>query len=441
MPRGGGVTDNARSSALSLLLRLEAEGGYANLVADEYRLAAMEGRERALLFALFYGTVERTLTLDYHIGTLAGRSAASLDPHTRALLRMGLYQLLYMDIPAHAAVGETVALGRHAGERGLVNGVLRAAIRQGELLPPPRERDAARHLSVAYSIPAPTVRYFLGRLGEEETEALLSAFNRRPPLFLRVNTQKTTRDAFLSRLADAAIAATPDPLSAVGVRIAAPLAVDSIPGYAEGEFFVQDAASQLTTVVLDPHPGDTVLDLCACPGGKSFGAAITMQDSGRVIARDIHESKLSLIRSGALRLGLSSVVSEVRDASVPDPALFGKVDRVICDVPCSGLGVIAKKPDLRYRGLSSVAELSSLSARILDAAALTLRAGGVMVFSTCTLTHEENEDAVAAFLARHPEFVTEEFTVGGCSSQGGMLTLWPHRHGTDGFFMAKLRRT
>ena len=435
------MTDTARRGALSLLLRLEAEGGYANLIADEGRLTAMEARERALLIALFYGTVERTLTLDYHIGTLAGRSAASLDPHTRALLRMGLYQLLYMDIPPHAAVGETVALGRHTGERALINGVLRAAIRRGELLPPPRERDLVRHLSVAHSIPAPTVRYFIGRLGEAEAEALLSAFNTRPPLFLRVNTIKTTRDAFLARLTDAAIDAIPDPLSPFGVRVLGTAAIDAIPGYAEGEFFVQDAASQLTSAVLAPCEGDTVLDLCACPGGKSFGAAIAMNGTGRVIARDIHESKLSLIRSGALRLGLSSVSAEVRDATLADPDLVGRVDRVICDVPCSGLGVIAKKPDLRYRGLSSVAELSALSQKILEAAAPTLRRGGVMVFSTCTLTHEENEGAVAAFLATHPEFAAEDFTVGTLSSKDGMLTLWPHRHGTDGFFMAKLRRT
>ena len=198
---------------------------------------------------------------------------------------------------------------------------------------------------------------------------------------------------------------------------------------------------KLTSAVLAPDEGDTVLDLCACPGGKSFGAAIAMNGTGRVIARDIHESKLSLIRSGALRLGLSSVSAEVRDATLADPDLVGRVDRVICDVPCSGLGVIAKKPDLRYRGLSSVAELSALSQKILEAAAPTLRKGGVMVFSTCTLTREENEEAVAAFLAAHPEFSAEDFTVGGLSSSGGMLTLWPHRHGTDGFFMAKLRRT
>ena len=358
------MTESARRSALSLLLRLEAEGGYANLLADADRLGAMDARERGFLTALFYGTVERTLTLDYDIGVLAGRSAAGLDPHTRALLRMGLYQLLYMDIPPHAAVSETVALGRHAGERGLLNAVLRAAIRQGAPLPPSRERDLARHLSVVHSIPAPTVRYFLGRLGEAETEALLTAFNKRPPLYLRINTVRITRKAFLARLAEAGIEASPDPLAPFGVRIPSPIAVEQIPGYAEGDFFVQDAASQLTTEVLDPKAGQTLVDLCACPGGKSFGAAIAMGDGGRVIARDIHESKLSLIRSGASRLGLSSVFSEVRDASLPDPDLYGQVDRVICDVPCSGLGVIAKKPDLRYRGLSSVDELSVLSSKL-----------------------------------------------------------------------------
>jgi 16S rRNA (cytosine967-C5)-methyltransferase len=285
-----------------------------------------------------------------------------------------------------------------------------------------------------------TVRYFLARLPEAEAEELFAAFNRRPPLCLRVNTLRTDRESLLLRLRAAGHEAEGDELSPVGIRILTPAAADTLPGYREGHFLVQDTASQLASLALDPQEGDTVLDMCACPGGKSFGAAILAKDRARVISRDIHKSKLSLIASGAERLGLSSVEVGEWDATVPDPALVGKVDRVICDVPCSGLGVIAKKPDLRYRGTGSVGELSSLSARILSAGATALRAGGVMLFSTCTLTREENEEAVAAFLASHDGFALEDFTVGPLASAGGMLTLWPHRHGTDGFFMAKIRR-
>ena len=223
------MTDTARRGALSLLLRLEAEGGYANLVADEGRLGAMEARERALLTALFYGTVERTLTLDYHVGTLAGRSAASLDPHTRALLRMGLYQILYMDIPPHAAVSETVALGRHTGERALVNGVLRAAIRRGELLPPPRERDLVRHLSIAHSIPAPTVRYFIGRLGEAEAEAIrLKALAEAEGIDKKAEAMKKYGEAAVVEMIMAA-------LPEIARNVAEPLSkVDKITMYGEG---------------------------------------------------------------------------------------------------------------------------------------------------------------------------------------------------------------
>ena len=433
------MTDPARRGALSLLLRHEAEGGYANLLPDEGRLSRMPERERALLIALFYGAVERRLTLDYAIGALSGRSAQSLSPHTRAALRLGLYQLYFMDIPPHAAVSETVGLGEDPGERGFLNAVLRAAT-AGMPAPPPRERDTARHLSVAYSIPAPTVRYFLSRIGEEETEALLRALNTRPPLFLRVNTLRTSREAFLTLLSKAGIPAALDPLTRYGVRIEGAPPVRTLPGYREGLFFVQDAASQLASEVLAPQKGDTVLDLCACPGGKSFGAALLSGDGARIISRDIHESKLPLIKAGADRLGLTSITVEEWDATVSDPALYGKCDRVICDVPCSGLGVIAKKPDLRYRGVSSVGELSALSASILDAAADALASGGTMVFSTCTLTREENEDAVESLLARRGDLYTEPFSVGGLFAEDGMLTLWPHRHGTDGFFIAKIRR-
>ena len=443
MPRADGVTDGVRAAALSLLLRLDRRGGYANLVADEGRLAAMPPKDRAFLTALFYGTVERRLHLDYAIGALTARSADSLAPHTRAALRLGLYQLLYMpSVPRHAAVFESVALGRDRGERSLLNAALRAAAEHPErTAPPDAARDYLRHLAVRESIPLPTVKYFARRLPREELLPLLSAFNTRPPLSLRVNTQKTTKEALLDRLGAAGYTARPSDLAPHAILVDTPAPTASLPGFAEGEFFVQDVASQLTTELLAPRAGEIVVDLCACPGGKSFGAAIAMGDGGRVLSRDKHRSKLSLITEGAHRLGLTSVTVEERDATLPDEALLGRADRVICDVPCSGLGVIAKKPDLRYRPIEGIGELCELSQTILDNAAGMLAHGGTMIFSTCTLTREENEDTVRAFLAAHSDLYTEDFVLGSLASREGMLTMWPHKTGTDGFFMAKIRRT
>ncbi len=428
-----------RRAALSLLLSGERRGTYANLAMRDERLSPLPPKERALLTALFYGVTERRLTLDYYIGVLCKRPADSLSPRTCQLLRMGLYQLLYMDgIPPHAAVNETVALSGDKGERGFVNAVLRAALADPSLLTPPDpSRDLVRHLSILHSMPRPLVKRFLSLLGEEGCRALLAAFNTRPPLSLRVNTQKTTREALLSHLQGEGYTAEADPLSPFGIRLFGAAVPTSLYGFSEGLFFVQDTASQLAGLALSPTPGSRVLDVCACPGGKSFGATLLMGDRGSVEAFDIHESKLPLIEKGAARLGLSSVKAACHDATTP---FSGEYDAVICDVPCSGLGVLAKKPDLRYREEAGIAALPALQASILSSAAAALKVGGTLVYSTCTLLPEENEAVFSAFLSSHPAYASEEFTVGGLSSHGGMLTLFPHIHGTDGFFMARMRR-
>lgn len=428
-----------RHAALSLLLAAEKNGTYANLALRDERLAALSPKERASLTALFYGVSERRLTLDYYIGLLCKRQAADLAASTRALLRMGLYQILYMDgIKPHAAVNETVSLSKNAGERGFVNAVLRKALSEPSFLAPPDvHRDLVRHLSVLYSMPRHIVRRFLSLLGEEGCRALLSAFNTRPPLCLRVNTQKTTKEELLAHLVKDGYTVDEDPLSPIGIRIFGAASPTALYGFGEGLFFIQDTASQLSSLALSPTPGSRVLDVCACPGGKSFGAALLMGDKGSVEAFDIHESKLPLIEKGAERLGLSSVKAAQHDATTP---FSGEYDAIICDVPCSGLGVLGKKPDLRYREETGIATLPALQAAILSSAAAALKVGGHLVYSTCTLLPEENEAVFSAFLERNPSYVFEEFTVGPLASHGGMLTLYPHIHGTDGFFMAKMRR-
>ncbi len=426
---------SVRRTVLSLLLALEERGGFANLLLSD-AVVARAGDDAPLLTALFYGTVERRLALDYAIGVLSSRDTESLSSHTRNLLRLGLYQIYFTRIPAHAATDKTVALGENKGERALVNAVLRRAAKEPMPLPP--EGRVARHLSVKHSFPLSTVRHFLDMYGKEETEALLSAFNRVSPLTVTVNGAKATREEYLSILKNAKIDATPTEYARASVRLALSESPERLPGFAEGLFLVQDEASALAAEALDARAGDLIVDVCAAPGGKILSAAASIGGEGRFYAFDLHESKLSLVRESAARLGIPVTVSAC-DATVGCEALFGKADRVICDVPCSGLGVLGKKPDLRYRERSDA--LAPLGLEILNTSAKYLKAGGVLVYSTCTLSPDENEENVRRFLAENPSFSPLEFSfAGGLASKDGCLLLLPHKHGTDGFFMAKLKK-
>lgn len=426
---------SVRQTALSLLVALEERGGFANLLLSDSVLARV-GDEAPLLTALFYGTVERRLTLDYAIGVLAKRDTESLSVHTRNLLRLGLYQIYFMKIPAHAATDKTVSLGENKGERALVNAVLRCAANTP--LPLPTKGRTARHLSVKHSFPLSTVRHFLSLYGEEETEALLDAFNAVSPLTLTVNGAKTTREEYLSLLCNAGFPADATAYAKRSIRLSSSVSPERLPHFKDGYFLVQDEASSLAVEALGAERGDLIVDVCSAPGGKILSAAASIGGDGSFYAFDLHESKLSLIRESAERLGFSVTVSCV-DATLGDPRLFGKADKVICDVPCSGLGVLGKKPDLRYRERSE--ELSPLGLFILNTSANYVKKGGVLLYSTCTLVPEENENNVRLFLDGHPEFSAEDFSfANGLGSDGGMLTLLPHKHGTDGFFMAKLRK-
>jgi 16S rRNA (cytosine967-C5)-methyltransferase len=431
-----------RKLALKLLTEYEVSGKYVNLSLASHSADGLSQEERGMLTALLYTTVERRLSFDYYICALSGRSLDKVDSHTANIIRLGLCQVLFMDrIPDFAAVNETVKLCRNKGEGAFVNAVLRAAVkRKGDMPLPDKGRNAARYYSVLYSLPIDVVRHFISLLGEGEAVKLFECFNKTAPTTLTVNTARISREALISRLAEAGIPARPSSLSPISVCLEGSVNPRLIPGFSEGLFFVQDEASALAALALEAGEGDNVLDICSAPGGKSFAIAISASDKARITALDLRESKLSLITGGAERLGIRGITVGCADAAVPNPDFLASFDRVLCDVPCSGLGVIGKKPDLRYNSAGAMKSLPPLQGRILSVAASYVRAGGVLVYSTCTLNPEENEETVKAFLSVNPDFSPVPFSVGDITAGEGMITLYPHVHGTDGFFIAKLRK-
>lgn len=427
---------NARQLALSLLEKAEKQKQYSNIALDRALSAsALSPEDRALCATLFYGVIEKRLLLDHRLAALSARPLESLDISVRLALRLGLYQLLFLDrIPPHAAIYETVALCPKKSA-GFVNAVLRTHTRTAPTSLPDQSADPIGHLSVGYSVGRPLTERLVAVYGVERTESLFAAFDRHPPTTLRVNTTKTSRDALAARMEGA----EPTALSPVGLRIRG--ALRETVGFDEGLFFVQDEASQLCVEVLGAQRGETVLDICACPGSKSFGTAIRMENEGEVHAFDLHESKLSLVSAGAERLGLSIVRVSQNDGRNLLPAWEERADRVLCDVPCSGFGVVAKKPELRYKDPAESAALPDIQLAILETACRYVKPGGVLVYSTCTIFPEENEENVARFLARHPEFSLTPFAVGDWNQPQGYVTLLPDHDLTDGFFMAKLTKT
>ena len=431
---------NARLAAALALVRQE-QNGYANLVLDAVlEKQPLDAREKAFASALFYGVVERLLTLDWALGRCLARPLEKLDAPVRSALRCGLYEARYMRTPAAAAVSEAVGLCRRlkkSSAAGLVNAVLRRAA----ALDPERAEfsDPVKALMVRYSVGRPVVELLLEQY-PAEAEAILRSFFEKPPVTLRCNTLRCTPAELCGRLAAEGVKAEPLALpGAVGaVFSGSPVATDC---FANGLYHVQGLASQAAAVSLGAAPGQKVLDLCAAPGGKSLVLAQQMENTGRLYCRDAAENRLSLIRAALARCGVTNAEVAAGDAAEYDPALAG-ADRVLCDVPCSGLGIIAKKPDIRYKSLAGGQALRDTQRKILANAARYLKKGGRLVYSTCTFDGRENGGIVRAFLAENPDFSLCEAPVclPGARSEQGMLTLLPGIAGPDGFFIALLEK-
>ncbi len=420
-----------RTLALDSLLAVERDGRYTNLeINAALEKAKLSAADKGLYTRLVYGVTERRITLDYIIAQYASKGLDALDADVLGALRLGFYQLLYMDrIPEHAAVGESAGLVT-GSKTGFVNGVLRSFLRSGKEYTLPPEEDTYRHLSVKYSVPEDLVALFAASVKEGELDAFLEAINREPKVGLRVNTLRLSAKEAADAVGGTLSQMAEDLVLTDGFSSAARKGVE------EGLWFVQDEASRITAMALGAKAGETVVDTCACPGGKSFSLALDMQNEGALYAFDLHKNKLSLIRKGAEKMGITIIETESRDARDPSPSLIGKADRVLCDAPCSGLGVLAKKPDIRYKDLSQVQRLPQIQGAVFSGAAQYVKEGGVLLYSTCTVNRAENEEVVRRFLSEHKEFRLQ----GNEYLPEGMRTFWPHRDGCDGFFAARLQK-
>ncbi len=430
---------NARLVALGIIEKIEGAGQYSNIALDTaLKRTELTSPDKALVTALVYGTVENKIRFDHIIDGMASIPPSKIESRTRNILRMALYQLTELEkIPPHAAINEAVNLCTKRS-KGFVNALLRNFLRAEMKYELPKDRT--ERLSVLHSVPQELCRAIAESYGDGRADAILSGLCRARGLNLRVNTLKISREELLRKLSDAGISARLSDLSPFGIELDGSESLQRIPGFDSGLWYVQDTASQLTSYILDPMVGDTVIDCCACPGGKSFSAAISMENCGELFAFDLHENKLSLIEKSAARLGIDIIKTAALDGRDGDESLFGCADRVICDVPCSGYGVIAKKPEIRYKKLSEQARLPEIQLSIAETAVKYLKKGGIMVYSTCTLLPRENEAVVKELLRRHDELVPLDFSVGDISSEDGMLTFLPDKLECDGFFAARFQK-
>lgn len=418
-----------RKTAVNVLLKIEKEGAYSNITLNEtFKAGEFTKNDKALISALVYGVLDRKITLDFVLSMFIKTPLKKTAPFTLCVLRVALYQIMYMDkIPDSAAVNEAVKIikkSREGRNSGFVNGVLRSFLRSESVIP---QGDSPKEISVRYSCPMWIVESFIKDYGKDKAKALLEHSLKTPPVTLRINTVKTQTEKLCTEFDREGIQFSHG-INENSLIISSGIDIANNERYINGEFYVQDSASQKAVEVLCPKPGERVLDMCAAPGGKSFTMAQLMENRGEIIACDLHEHRVGLITKSAERLGLGIIKTRVQDAVVYDETL-GKFDKILCDVPCSGWGVLRRKPEIKYNKTEDFSELEGLQYSILCNAARYLKNWGQILYSTCTLRSGENEDNVNRFLSQHKDFCK-------LSEKNFM----PHLDGTDGFYCALLEK-
>lgn len=436
----------SRIIAYDALVRVLTQGAYSNLALDQaLRRDPLPREQAAFAAALFYGVLERGIQLDWRMGVYLKKPVSSLDPEIRIILQMGFYQLLHMDsVPDRAAVDESVRLAGYARKtsaKGLVNGVLRSFLRDGKPdgLPEPGTASAR---SARYACPDWILTQWQSQYGEETAAKLAEASLGRPPLSIRVNTLKTDADSLAAALERQGVRVRRHPWLENCLELEGSGSIDGLPQYREGLFHVQDVSSQLSALALGARPGERVLDVCAAPGSKSFVAAQEMEGRGEILSCDLHPQKAGLIAKGAERLGIACIKAVCRDGREYDPAI-GQADRVLCDAPCSGLGILRRKPELKYRPERE--DLPDLQRELLLNAARYVKPGGRLVYSTCTTNRAENEEVAKILVSQNfRPFPLQSLTIFSKIDYMGQrdpvgLTLFPHLMNGDGFYIASFQ--
>jgi len=424
-----------RAFVLKLLLKLEENDSYSNILLDKELLnVEFSEQEKSFVTALFYGVIERRITLDYYISKLSKVRVKKMDADILFILRMGIYQIMYMDsVPDSAAVNESVKLAKKNKNprlSGFVNGILRSFLRERKSIKLPVDKMAK--LSVLYSCPQWLAAKLINEYGEENAKDFLENSLKASEVFLRTNTTIIDSEPLAGKLLEENIDAKICDFDKNAV--VAHGGVFNTKAYKDGFFHAQDYSSQYAVKILDPKPGERVLDICSAPGGKAFTAAELMKNKGEIVACDLYEQRVSLIKNGADRLGLDIINTKVNDA-LKFNSDFGEFDRVLCDVPCSGLGVIKRKPEIKYKKKEEFDELPEIQFGILECTSRYVKSGGRLVYSTCTLNKSENEEVVLKFLKLHKTFSPD-----GVFNGDFTKTVFPKCFGSDGFFISVLKR-
>ena len=448
---------NARSLALEILYAVDQDKAFSNIalnrVLEKYQ---PEKIDRGFITEIVYGTLRMLNTLDFVLGQFLKKPLAELPTWIRNILRMGVYQILFMDkVPDSATCNESANLARqygHAGTVKLVNGVLRNVARsQGQLSFPDMAEDPALAISIKYSHPLWLVKRWIGEFGIEDTVRLCQANNEIPPNSVRTNTLKTNRNELQTTLTEAGISSREGKLAPETLVLDGFKSVGGLDAHRSGLFMVQDESSTLVGHALSPEPGSFVIDACSAPGGKSTHLAQLMDNRGQIISADLHPHKMNLIRDNCTRLGVEIITPVVLDATELDREYKGQADYILVDAPCSGLGVLRRRPEIKWRkGPAEISALHKLQVSILLSAAKCLKPGGAIVYSTCTVTSEENLDVINEFLHQTPALMLESLSAylpesvshmpGTETISQGYIQVLPHIHGTDGFFMARMRK-
>ena len=433
----------ARQIAFEILLKIERDKAYSNLAIDSaVKAFCPDSTDCAFISRLVYGVTERKITLDYIISGCLSQPISKLKKEVLVILRLGTYQLVFSDkIPASAAVNESVKLAKNnkcGFATGLVNAVLRKVANDGFTIP--EDTDNVKRISVLYSAPEELVKFLSYHYGESNAEEFLKAALQPKKIIIRVNTVKTTPEElkYLLEKEGVGVSETSVPNA---FQINVNKAVYELESYKKGLFHVEDISSQLCIEALAPFENCTMIDVCAAPGGKSFTAAEYMNNKGVLYSCDIYESRTDLIKEGAERLGLDCIKPFVNDASQFNEN-FPKADRVLCDVPCSGMGIISKKPEIKYKKLDDIKELLPIQRKILETASKYVKNGGRLVYSTCSVNPNENRKICDAFLKEHPEFTSVKALphIERTVDEGDYLTLMMHKNNCDGFFIAVFDR-